>query len=324
MNTKIVNLVVHDAGSGIGMWSDAVDAEAYGNIIYYNGWMGPDRSHGHGIYTQNKAGVRRIVDNVVFNQFGMGLHVYGSDQAFLDDLHIEGNVVFTNGILRDFNILLGGHRVANRPVVLFNHTYDRSGSGNNVGYQAGCADLTMKGNYFGAVDGGYAIQLVNCTGEFEGNTLAGNVRAIRDQTIVAVNDFKEQYPKNDYVDRPAGMRISVRPNRYTAGRAHVVVYNWDHAASAEVDLGAVGIPPGGTFEVRDVRSLHAGPVVSGTYAGRAVTIPLNGLTAEPIVGWKDTPAHMAPEFAVFLVTSSEAKPSALSAMAARVRGLLGF
>src|SRR5262249_6122859 len=69
-HTKVIDFVLHDLTTGMGMWSDAEDAEAYGNIVFNNGWTAPDRNHGHGIYTQNRLPTRRITDNIVFNQFG--------------------------------------------------------------------------------------------------------------------------------------------------------------------------------------------------------------------------------------------------------------
>ena len=325
-NAKLVNLVLHDLGSGIGMWSDAVDAEAYGNIIYYNGWVGSDRAHGHGIYTQNKTGVRRITDNIIFDQFGIGLHAYGSEEAFLDNIQVEGNVLFNNGITAgDFNILLGGHRIANHPVLTANYTYDQPGAGNNVGYAAGCTDLRMKDNYFASLKGGYSIQLVNCAGELERNSLIGNTRGISGQTIVTHPELAAQYPHNIFSEQPStGLKTFIRPNRYTPGRANIAVYNWDHAKDVRVDLSVVGIPVGAAFEIRDVRNLDNDPVVSGTYAGRPVKIPMEGLTVAPVVGWKQTPPHTAPEFAVFVLTSSSEKPSAVASLLARVRGLIGL
>ena len=168
-NVKLVNLVMHDLAGGVGMWSDAVDAEAYGNIIYYNGWLGPDRPHGHGIYTQNKTGVRRITDNIIFGQFGIGVHAYASDEGFLDDMQFEGNVVVNNGITAgDFNFLVGGHRLAKRPVLKSNYTYDNPGAGNNVGYEAGCDRPGPRRTTTSSSRGGYAVQLVNCDGRARG------------------------------------------------------------------------------------------------------------------------------------------------------------
>ncbi|MCL4402746.1 MAG: malectin domain-containing carbohydrate-binding protein, partial [Acidobacteria bacterium] len=53
VGVKLINLVLHDCTQGIGFWSAATNAEAHGNIIYYNGVQGSDRGHGHGIYIQN-------------------------------------------------------------------------------------------------------------------------------------------------------------------------------------------------------------------------------------------------------------------------------
>ncbi|MGH2686352.1 MAG: hypothetical protein ACRDJP_12880, partial [Actinomycetota bacterium] len=47
--TKFINMVVHDNGNGFAFWKQAVDSEIYGAVIYNNGWIGPDRGHGHGV-----------------------------------------------------------------------------------------------------------------------------------------------------------------------------------------------------------------------------------------------------------------------------------
>jgi hypothetical protein len=59
---KYINLVVHDMRIGIELWISSPDVEAYGNLIYHNGWMAPDRGHGHGIYSQNRDGIQSITD----------------------------------------------------------------------------------------------------------------------------------------------------------------------------------------------------------------------------------------------------------------------
>ena len=42
-NTKFINNIVHDQSEGFGFWSQAVDSELYGNIIYNNGWIAPEQ-----------------------------------------------------------------------------------------------------------------------------------------------------------------------------------------------------------------------------------------------------------------------------------------
>ena len=323
-HVKVVNLVVHDLATGFGIWSDAVDTEAYGNIVYYNGWMGPDRPHGHGIYTQNKTGVRRLTDNIVFGQFGIGIHAYASDEGFLDDIQLEGNVVASNGLPgSDYSILLGGHRLAKRPVLKSNFTYDNPGAGNNVGFASGCESADITDNYFAVPHGGYAVQLMNCTGVVKGNVLTGVSRAVDGTRIVPQQELAAQYPANHFQIEPSGpTRTFVRPNRYTPGRAHVIVYNWEHGKEVRVDLAPAGVAVGAAYEIRDVRNLPSVPVLSGVYTGGAVRIPLEGLTAAPMVGWS-TPPHWSPEFAVFLVTSDATETSALRRAYAALMGLFG-
>jgi hypothetical protein len=94
-----VNLVVHDCGGGFGFWAQGEAGEISGCVIYYNGWKGPDRGHGHGIYAQNARGTKRIVDNIVFHQFAYGIHAYGSEKASLKGFEIDGNICFDNGCL---------------------------------------------------------------------------------------------------------------------------------------------------------------------------------------------------------------------------------
>lgn len=325
-NVKLVNLVVHDLANGVGLWSDAVDTEVYGNIIYYNGWIGPDRPHGHGIYTQNKTGVRRVTDNIVFAQFGMGIHAYASEQGYLDDMHFEGNVVANNGIPNgDFNILVGGHRLAQRPVLRSNFTYDNPGAGNHVGFAAGCVDVELRDNYFAMVSGGYAVQLVDCSGVVEGNVIVGGTRGVTAGRIVPHSELAALHPANEFVpERPSATRTFVRPNRYDQGRAHVIVYNWERLPAVQVDLTAAAVPVGGAYQIRDVRNLSGAPLVSGRYAGGTVTLPLEGLIAAPIVGWQPTPPHTAPEFGVFLVTSRPAPRSRIGTMVSRMMAAFGL
>ncbi|MBI3666959.1 MAG: right-handed parallel beta-helix repeat-containing protein, partial [Acidobacteria bacterium] len=155
-HTKFINLIVHDAGNGMAFWSPAVDGEIYGCIIYRNGWQGPDpaRGSGHAIYSQNETGTKRIVDNILFNQFGWGIHAY-TQEGSLSGFHFEGNVAFNNGSAtrqgyRYDNILVGGYRPAERITLISNYTYHTPGKGgkNRLGYTSANKDATVKDNYF--------------------------------------------------------------------------------------------------------------------------------------------------------------------------------
>jgi hypothetical protein len=116
-NTKLINLVIRDAGNGIGFWKEAINSEIYGCIIFNGGQYDPSdggRGHGHGIYTQNNEGTKLIADNVIFNQFGWGIHVY-PNPGEIRGYRIEGNAVFDNGRWeaqdrRYNNLLVNGYK----------------------------------------------------------------------------------------------------------------------------------------------------------------------------------------------------------------------
>ena len=154
-DTKFINLVVHDAGGGFGVWSQAIGVEVYGCLVYYNGWQGPERGHGHGIYGQNQLGTKRLVDNVIFAQFGNGINIYGSDQAFLSGFELDGNIAFDNGVLSQegfaIDMFVGGATPARRIVARNNATYRSDGLLTaRFGYDPAVLneDLRLTDNYF--------------------------------------------------------------------------------------------------------------------------------------------------------------------------------
>ena len=311
-HTRVVNLVLHDLAGGLDIWSDAIDGEAYGNIIYDNGWQAGDRSNGHGVYTQNREGIRRLRENVIFNQFATGIHAYGSDAASLDNITLEGNVVFNNGVFGqkyDHNILIGGGRTATHPVLIANHTYYSSGRGlkfgqNNVGYLAGCTELEARDNYFVAAEFGFSLEMVNCGGSVRHNTFLGELRLVEGKTLIDDPSVRARFPENTFVDRPPdAAEVFVRSNEYQRGRAHVIVYNWRRSATADVDLAQARLAPGDRYEIRDAQNYFNSPVLSGTFDGALVQLPLKNLKAvKPIGDGITAPFHTSPEFVVFVVS----------------------
>jgi hypothetical protein len=294
-HVKFINLVVHDTTGGFGIWEDAVDTEAYGNLIYFNGWVAPDRGHGHGIYTQNALPATRLIrDNIIFDQFSHGIHAFGSERAALDNIVLAGNVAFNNGSLagelaRD--ILLGGGSVAHNPVVRDNFTY--GGAQSNIGYAAGCENGVVAGNYFGQ---GPFI-LAKCTPVLDNNSFAGTVEP---------PDLRQEYPGNTFFDgSPPGTMVRLRPNEYEPGRANLVVYNWERRASIQVDLSAACQNRLDRIEVRNAQDYFGAAVASGSCANPVVELPMADLKASSPVGrTPGAPGATAPEFAVFVVLAT--------------------
>src|SRR5215831_8872279 len=104
--------------------------------------------------------------------------------------------------------------------------------------------------------------------------------------------------------RPTTTKVAVLPNRYEAGRAFVVIYNFGSLAAVDVDLSAV-LSAGSKFQIRNVQDPFGTPVDTGTYAGRVVSIPMGGVQPPlPIGRTTVPPPRTGPSFDVFLVASA--------------------
>jgi len=291
-HVKFINLVVHDMARGFDVNENATDNEFYGNLIYHNGWEGAEGvPRGNGIDTRNQVGSRRLADNIIFDQFSHGISILGE---FLDNITLEGNVVFNNGsiskqgVTESRNILLGGTAVANNPVVRANVTYNGQ---TNLGYDAGCSGATVADNYFAG-----PLIWVKCSGEFSGNILF-------DPSGGGYGPLPSQFPANTYeTARPGGLVVRVRRNEHEPGRAHVVVFNWAGAPEARLNPSDAGLRAGDRFEVRDAQDYFGRPAVTGTTNGGPVVIPLtNTSVAAPTGAVPVPPKHTPPEFSVFVV-----------------------
>jgi len=163
-NIKLIDLVVHDARGGLGLWAAATNCETYGCLIYNNGWTAPDRGHGHGIYTQNLNGTKQLIANIVFNNFGMGIHGY-TVNSFLQNFDIEQNAIFNNAhfvpppnVDTGEQILFGGGTTIKHLKIIDNYLYqplDLHGPMLAPDYSAiSNRDVTMTGNYVAGGSGG--------------------------------------------------------------------------------------------------------------------------------------------------------------------------
>lgn len=294
-NIKIINMVVHDNGSGFGLWNGADDSEIYGTLIYYNGWEGGDRGHGHSIYSQNRLGLKRITDNIYFKSYSHGIHIYGSENAYLDNYLIEGNTGFDNGVLSPSagaktQFIIGGGRIANNLILRDNASFFSGNAGRNeIGYGAGCNNLLAERNFFVAP---MAMKL-SCTAvTFNGNLFYGTLDGMS----------AAQFPNNSYTTvMPRGLQVLVRPNRYEPGRGNLTVYNWDNLSTVGVNLASI-LPAGTAYEIRDAQNFYGSPVATGVYQGGTVNIPMTGTAVTPLVGVAEVAlVHTPVRFGSFIV-----------------------
>jgi len=285
--SKIINCIVHDTCQGFSYWLGATDAEIYGCLIYRNGWIGVDRTHGHAIYTQNDKGTKRIIDNVMFDPYSYLLHAYGSSRAFVNGYHVEGNIFFGGPVL------IGGGKPSERITFVRNHTYKASTQfGYNAPYNV---DVTCRDNYFaGDVSVNRYQKAIVTDNEFVANA-RGNVTAPADGPSLDILWDRNQYIASSSATlqawkdkmnfdkksaltvrqngRPATNKIVIRPNKYERGRANIGVYNWEGKSNVELDLAGI-VEIGRSFEVRNVQDFYGKPVASGVFRGDKITVPL--------------------------------------------------
>ena len=158
-HVKLINLIVHDGGIGFYTFSAPVDIEIYGCLAYNNGWQEAVFGNGHGIYAKSTTGPLNLRDNILFDQFGYGIHIFtiaGPDG--LTNIHAEGNVSFNNGSVDadpvnspNANILFGGSVPVHNGTLVDNMTYFSPNVGvHNLLIGFGTTvnqDLTVRSNY---------------------------------------------------------------------------------------------------------------------------------------------------------------------------------
>lgn len=340
-NCKFINLVVHDAGKqGMSFWEDAGTSELYGSIFYNNG---THENFDHGVYAASEGGEKWIVDNIVFDNLAYGIHVYvGSRHPFLSNVHVRGNTAFNSGAIsrdgfQNANLLIGGdvrteHMTADSNLLYFPGT---AGRNLRLGMPRGDnRDIVVRDNY---VAGGAVTLLMNgwtkaevVDNEFIG---AGDIvdltargspteHAWHGNTYVrdpAARAWRYQGAAYDFLGwqtasglgntgvtagRPTpAPRVFVRPNKYEPGRATVVVYNWGREPTVRADF-STAMRVGTRYELRNVQDLFGKPVLSGTYGGGAVEIPMTGVEPpRPAGRLGPTPAlvRTGPVFDVFIL-----------------------
>jgi hypothetical protein len=100
---------------------------------------------------------------------------------------------------------------------------------------------------------------------------------------------------------PTGQNVFVRANGYEPGRANVAVYNWSGAGSASANLTGI-LTVGQAYEVRNAQRIWDAPVMTGTYGGGSISIPLVPVTGyTPKNGWPGAASTTGNTFHVFVV-----------------------
>jgi hypothetical protein len=362
-NNKFINCIVHNTAQGFSGYAAAPNLEVYGSLSYYNGYIAPDRNHGHGVYMENTTGTKLIADNIVGDNADEGIQVYGNS-APLIGITLQGNTTYNTWSWPtpnyQANIIMGGGGVVYGNSILQNmsfFTLSQQYGSIDIGQYTGSYDIDAEQNVFvGGLDT-VAVEGINSPFTFVGNTMVnlptGYNSTVQEQVVFGqysgqstsgytwdnnayygtnlfyggvyngsslANGAAEPFSvwstsafDNDSTftpTLPTGKWIYVRPNKYETKRANITVYNWDaydtngnvvlgKSPSVQVDLSSI-LAVGDQFVIQDAQNFFGPAVVSGTYAGGTVTIPMEGLAKEVPIGFA-TPAHTAPGFGTFIV-----------------------
>src|SRR5690606_31329218 len=99
---------------------------------------------------------------------------------------------------------------------------------------------------------------------------------------------------------PTQTRVVVQPNKYEAGRANVIIYNWGRQGAVSVDLSDV-LRPGDRYEVRNAQNFFAAPVASGSYDGGSVTLPITDAAPAPTISSRGKAVRTGTEFNAYVI-----------------------
>jgi hypothetical protein len=300
---KLINLVIHDTGNN-GFWTGAENLEIYGCLIYHVGFDDEDRGHGHSIYTQNEIGTKVIEDNIIFGGYSFGIHAYtegGSIQGF----DIIGNTWWNAGVISSVSghkddCLVGGQQPAARILLEENMSWAPTPTTRTVrlGWGVANEDVDLLDNYF--------VGEVNFAQPWTSITIEGNTFY---SSVVGVDTA--EFPDNEYLtEQPQAARVFVRPNRYEVGRAQITVYNWGLAATVPVDPSAV-LEIGEHFELIDAQSYFAPSVLTGSYQGQPLDLPMD--LPDPVQpvgepGVLEEEDFSGPGFQVFVLRRTDGGP----------------
>ena len=236
---KFINLVIHDnVLGGVGWWVESTDGEMHGCILYNNGWKAPDRTHGHGIYVQNRTGVKTI-SNCILTVPAWGgsytMHAYGSKNAYVDNFVIEDNIAYERG-----PFLVGGGRPSNH--------------------------IRIARNYLHGVNLQIGMTTENEDCEVRDNVVANGK--------ISINNYKQVVDEGNVRELPASKAILL-PNKYDPGRAHLAIYNGARAAEVAVDVSRV-LKGGDKYALLDPKNVYGPPLEIGRVQEPSIRIAMTG------------------------------------------------
>jgi hypothetical protein len=177
--------------------------------------------------------------------YGYTMHAYGSSRAYVNNYQVEGNICYNGG-----RFLIGGGRPSHGIRVFDNILYS---IGMQLGYDAPHNE--------------------DC--ELRRNLIVHADLSIKDYRQVVNED---NLVLGEKAARPTGTRVTLRPNRYDANRAHLALFNWGRHPMVAVDVSRF-LKKGDRFRLMDPRDFYGRPAFTGRYTGGLVRVPVSEVFA---------------------------------------------
>jgi chitodextrinase len=314
-NIKFYNCVLHDClGAAVVSPSTTRGGiELNGCMIYYNG---QSSSLDHGVTALN-------TDTYVFSMTHSTLHnnssscfkSYADDTSVINDIHIDGCVMFNPGSLysqtnNTYTFSIGSWLVSsNSLTVQYNHLYSptsnstysmrigRTASGYNV------TNSVISNNYIV----GKPIDM-SPTG-WTGNTVNNNTIYCNTTLNATTQGRLDAGTGNTVSTVPAsGLNVFVDSYSWDTKRAVIAIHNFSASSSVTITNamltgGGVSISNGNSYELHNSENYY-GDVITGTYNGTSITVGMSGRTQAAPVGGISTPATAFPYFGSFVLIVS--------------------
>lgn len=310
--------------------------------------VSPDRGHGHGIYMQNLTGAKLVRNNIIFNQFGKGIQAYAQDGDLRHMIVSNNICFNNGGASRDLepddNILVGGSQPAIDIKVINNIAFTSLSGGINIrfGYNNMGSDrindaLVFANNYVARGGANYFQWWTNAI--VTNNVFKNNQASLvfkDDGTAKEVYDWNRNYyysggswvvnVTNTYsfsqwklatgfdanstqaseASAPATV-VHVFADPYISGRAQISIINWASNDVVAVDFSSV-LSVGQSYTLKNAQYYFGSAVLTGTYAGGTVNVPMTNLTATLPLGVTNIPPTSWPVMNAFVLTG-DAIPS---------------
>lgn len=279
------NILLNSAGVGMHVYENGgpplVGVTIDGNVVFNAGTLQNVRSYQDWVIGVDSPSPRS--DQIVFKN-NMGYRHPGSpaySRVEMGRQRVNGSLTMTDNYM-PLGLLMNNWTLA----TVTGNTFAPRNSDHAVDLQQGAVELSA------AWDNSFYSTTTS------GRDFRHNSTAYTFSEWKSVTGFDSS--STDAAGSLTGSNVFVRPNLYEAGRANVIVYNWNNLSAVSVDVSGV-LAAGTAYEVRNAQDFFAAPVLSGIFDGQPLQLPMTGLTVAAPVGGMLTPPPTGPTFNVFVL-----------------------